>query len=147
MINLHRTVTVTSFDVEATVAVARERPELLAVARLAKDLDRPIDGADVSTQLLGRLPEHVGWRVIERCVDLGILERARWSGPASLSVRGGFALEFGAILIPEEGTWRFYLLEDPLVGSPLVHTSSPRPASFPPPPPRLGPQPAIRSVH
>jgi len=121
MINLHRTVTVTSFDVEATVAVGRERPELLAVARLAKDLDRPIDGADVSTQLLGRLPEQVGWRVVERCVDLGILERSGWGGPASLSRVGDFALEFGTILIPEEGTWRFYLLVDPLVSSQLVH--------------------------
>ena len=42
MIRLTRSISVSSFDVEATVAVGRNRPEFLAVARLAADLGRPI---------------------------------------------------------------------------------------------------------
>jgi hypothetical protein len=30
-------------------------------------------------------------------------------------------LEQGAVLVPEEGVWRFYLVEDALVSTPLVH--------------------------
>lgn len=121
MIQLQRTVSVASFDIEATLAIGRDRPELLAVAQLARDLGRPIRGTDVATQLLGRLPEHVGWRVIDRCLDLGLLARQDDRGPIILSEAGEAALATGSVLIPEEGTWRLFTIEDPLVTVPLVH--------------------------
>ena len=64
MIRLSRSVAISSFDVEATVAVGRDRPEFLAVAQLAADLARPIGARDVLRELLGARPEVLGWRVI-----------------------------------------------------------------------------------
>ncbi len=121
MIHLQRVVEVQAFDLQATIAVARSRPEFLAVARLAADLGRPIGGADVARELLGNLPEAVGWRVLQRAVDLGVLRRGGDRGPAELSDAGLVLLERGEVLVPEEGVWRFFLVADPLVAMPLVH--------------------------
>jgi hypothetical protein len=121
MIRLHRAIHVAAFDVEGTVSFGRERPEFLAVARLAADLEHPLDGEDVSRELLGSLPAHVGWRVIERCLALGLLERKGFQGPAALSDGGRRALEEGQVLVPEEGVWRFYYARDPLLDDGLLH--------------------------
>ncbi len=121
MIRLQRTILVRTFEAEATVAVGRDRPEFLAVARLAADLGHPIGGRDISRELLGNLPEQVGWRVLDRALALGLLEREGLRGPASLSESGRAMLEQGAVLVPEEGVWRFYLVDDPLVAAPLLH--------------------------
>lgn len=121
IIRLHRMVTVTTFETEATLAIGRDRPELLAVAQLAHDLNRPIFGADITEQLLARLPEHIGWRVIDRCLDLGLVTRQEHRGPVTLSDLGREAVRSGQVLIPEEGTWRIYTIADPLITTPLVH--------------------------
>ena len=121
MIRLTRSVVVSSFDAQATVAVGRDRPEFLAVARLAADLGRPIGARDVLRELLGARPEVLGWRVIERCVDLGLLQRAGKDNDAALSEAGRLALEHGEVLVPEEGIWRFFVVDDPLVPGSLVH--------------------------
>lgn len=121
MIRLTRSVAVSSFDAQATVAVGRDRPEFLAVARLAADLARPIGARDVLRELLGARPEVLGWRVIERCVDLGLLERSGKDSDAALSEAGRLALEHGEVLVPEEGIWRFFVIDDPLVPGALVH--------------------------
>jgi hypothetical protein len=121
MIRLQREVTVTTFDVEATVALGRDRPEFLAVARLAADLGGSLDGGDIARELLGGLPQQIGWRVLDRCVALDLLQRATSRGPAELSTTGRGALEKGTVLVPEEGVWRFFLVSDPLVEDPLVH--------------------------
>lgn len=121
MIRLTRFVTVWSFDVEATIAVGRDRPEFLAVARLAADLARPIGARDVLRELLGPRPDVLGWRVIERCVDLGLLERPGNNGEAVLSEAGRLALSHGEVLVPEEGIWRLFMMDDPLVPTALVH--------------------------
>lgn len=124
MIRLTRSVSVSSFDVEATVAVGRDRPEFLAVARLAADLARPIGARDVLRELLGPRPDVLGWRVIERCVDLGLLERVGKSGEAVLSQAGRLALDHGEVLVPEEGVWRFFVVEDPLLPAVLIDVRS-----------------------
>lgn len=121
MIHLTRSVMVSSFDVEAKVALGRDRPEFLAVARLAADLGRPIGAIDVLRELLGPRRELLGWRVIERCVDLGLLVRTGKDGDATLSDSGRLALEHGEVLVPEEGAWRFFVIDDPLVPCALVH--------------------------
>lgn len=121
MIHLQRQVEVFTFDAEATVSVGKDRPEFLAVARLAKDWSRPIDGRIVSRELLGGLPEQVGWRVIDRCVALGLLQRETNRGPASLSGYGEDALRTGQVLVPEEGIWRFYTVDDELIEDSLIH--------------------------
>lgn len=121
MIRLQRTVSINAFDTEATVSVGRDRPEFLAVARLAADLDRPIGARDVLRELLGNRPDVVGWKVIDRCVALGLLEREGFNGPAALSASGRLALEHGAVLVPEEGTWRLYYVDDPLIPEVLIH--------------------------
>jgi hypothetical protein len=121
MIRLTRSVVVSSFDAAATVAVGRDRPEFLAVGRLAADLDRPISARDVLRELLGPRPEVLGWRVIERCVGLGLLERSGQRGDATLSGAGRLALEHGEVLVPEEGVWRFFMIDDPLVPWALIH--------------------------
>lgn len=123
MIQLWRDIAVSSFDAEATIALGRDRPELLTVARLAADAGRPITGRDVARELLGGLPEHVGWRVIDRCVNLGLLVQRGDGGPAAITESGVSALEHGQVLVPEEGAFRFYFVEDPLLPSPLLHVA------------------------
>lgn len=121
MIKLKRSIEVRTFDVEGEVAVSQDRPEFLAVARLAADLDEPIDGAAVTRELLGGLPPQVGWRVIERCLQIGLLERKHTSGPAWLSESGRLMLERNAVLVPQEGAWRLFYLDDPLVPQHVIH--------------------------
>ena len=129
MIQLTRSVAVQTFDAEATIALGRDRPELLAVAQLALDAGRAIVGKDVTRELLGGLPEHVGWLVIDRCVHLGLLVQRANRGPAELSPGGRIALEHGQVLVPEEGVFRFYVAADPLLDSALLHVSPLRSAS------------------
>ncbi len=122
MIRLFRTIPINCFDVEATVAVGRQRPEFLAVAQLAADLKRPISSRDVLRELLGSRPEVLGRRVIERCIALGLLNSTdSRNSEAELSEAGALALEHGEVLVPEEGVWRFYLVDDPLVPNKLLH--------------------------
>lgn len=122
MIRLSRTIPINCFDVEATVAVGRQRPEFLAVAQLAADLKRPISSRDVLRELLGPRPEVLGRRVIERCIALGLLHSTdSRNSEAELSEAGALALEYGEVLVPEEGVWRFYLVDDPLVPNKLLH--------------------------
>lgn len=121
MIRLSRSITISTFDSEATVAVGRDRPEFLAVARLAADLERPLGARDILRELLGNRPEILGWKVIDRCVALRLLEREGNSGPAALSDAGRVALEHGTVLVPEEGLWRFYYVNDPLIPEVLLH--------------------------
>lgn len=121
MIEIGRRIQVKSFEAEATVAVARARPEFLAVAQLAEDTGAPIDGADIARELLGGLPAQVGWRVLERCCDLGLLERGGERGPAGLSAEGRQALAIGQVFVPEESAWRIWWSEDPLLDDPFLH--------------------------
>lgn len=120
MIKLTRSISVTSFDAAATVAVGRNRPESLAVAQLASDLNRPIGVDDVIRELLGPLPPLFSKRVIEHCVSLGLLDKCE-DDTAMLSEAGRIALEHGEILVPEEGIWRFFVVDDPLVPAALIH--------------------------
>lgn len=121
MIRLHRSVSVSTFDAAATVAVGRKRPEFLAVAQLAADLARPITSHDVLQELLGKRSEILGRRVMERCISLGLLEKVDDHGNAALSEAGRLALSHGEVLVPEEGIWRFYLVNDPLIPTTLLH--------------------------
>lgn len=121
MIHLKRKIKVSSFDMAATVARGQARPEFLAVARLAADLNRPIGARDVLRELLGGLPETVGWRVIERSIALGLLEREGCQGAAGLTEMGRNALEYNTVLVPEEATWRFFYTDDPLLPDVLIH--------------------------
>jgi hypothetical protein len=121
MIRLKRAVNVKTYEHQATVALAKERPEFLSLARLAEDLGRPINARDVARELLGGLPEQVCWRVIDRAIAIGLLERDAPRGPANLTESGRLMLEQGKILVPEERVWRFHWLEDPLVEQALIH--------------------------
>ena len=128
MIKLKRKVECKTFDVKATIAVGRDRPEFLAVALLAHDLDRSIDGEDLSGHLFGDIFE-LGERVLERSVSIGLLEWSEESNDswrfarrsAHLSQVGKKAIEQEKILISEEGVWRFYYLDDPLIRDRLIH--------------------------
>lgn len=122
MIRLERPVEVRSFDAHATVAVGRQRPEFLAVARLAADLGRPLDGPTLARELLGGLTG-AGWRVLDRAISLGLLVRDTPQGSARLSEPGALALQAGVVLVPEERLWRFYMLADPLVDEVLIHVA------------------------
>lgn len=120
MIKLSRTITVSSFDVSATVAIGRNKPEYLAIAQLAADLNRPITPDDISMELIGPLPEVLCKRVIERCIALGLLESID-NGAGKLSEAGQLALQYDQVLVPEEGVWRFFVVDDPLVPAVLLH--------------------------
>lgn len=124
MIKLKRTVECKIFDVKATIAVGRDRPEFLAVALLANDLDRPISGEDLSDQLFGDIYE-LGERVLERSVSIGLLKWSEGSAErrrfAHLSQAGKRAIEQEKVLISEEGVWRLYYLDDPLIKDRLIH--------------------------
>ncbi len=123
MIHLWRTIQVQSFDAEATIALGRDRPELLAVARLAADAHRPITGDDIARELLGSLPAYVGQNVLDRCVTLGLLTPSPDGRSAVITERGALGLEHGKVLLAEEGIFRFHYASDPLLPSPLLHVS------------------------
>jgi hypothetical protein len=123
-IQLERSVPVRTFDAHATVGIGAERPEWLAVARLAKDFGGEIRAVQITTELLHGVPTVVGGRVIERCVSLCLLEQTdqeRKAGIARLSGLGEKAVARGQVFVPEERTWRFYFAEDPLLRQPLLH--------------------------
>ncbi|MDA0839839.1 MAG: hypothetical protein O3B01_32420 [Planctomycetota bacterium] len=84
-INLRTKIEVKAFDLSATVAFGSKRPEFLAVAELASCLNRPITGEDVCRELLKGLPEPMGWRAIQRCVQLGILRQPNPRSDATLT--------------------------------------------------------------
>ena len=88
------------------------------------DLDRPISGKDLSDHLFGDIYE-LGERVLERSVSIGLLEWSEGSNDlwrsAHLSQAGKKAIEQEKVLISEEGVWRFYYLDDPLIRDRLIH--------------------------
>lgn len=121
MIQLKRSISVTCFESQATVAVGRQRPEFLAIAQLAADLGRPISAQDLHQELLRKCPETMVRRVLKRSLDLGLLESVEQEGYAQLSSAGEQALQVGQVLVPEEGVWRFYLANDLLLPHRLLH--------------------------
>lgn len=121
MIQLKRSISVKCFESQATVAVGRQRPEFLAIAQLAADFGRPINAQDIHHELLRNCPETMGRLVLKRSVDLGLLEDVEQEGYAQLSSAGKQALQVGQVLVPEEGVWRFYLTNDPLMPHHLLH--------------------------
>ena len=121
MIRLQRNIDIQSFDLEATVAVAAHRPEYLAVLQLAADLQRPLDAGTIHRELFGDLPDSLGRIVLDRCILLGLFDREKRGAPAHLTDAGRAALDRGDILIEEEGLWRVYYLDDPLLGRRLMH--------------------------
>lgn len=100
MVKLNRTVECKTLDVKATIAIGRDRPEFLAVALLANDLDRPISGEDLSEHLFGDMYE-LGERVLDRSVSIGLLDWSEESGFAYLSQAGKKAIEQEKVLISE----------------------------------------------
>lgn len=123
-IQLQRTIRVHTFDAPATIAIGRNRPEWLAVARLTKDFGGEISAPQIAVELLNGVPQLVGNRVIERCVALGLLAQSpeeRNAGVARLSKLGEEALASDQVFVPEERNWRFYLADDPLLEQPLLH--------------------------
>lgn len=120
-IRLSRSIVVRTFDAQGTIAVARSRPEWLAVAQLAKDLGGEITPEQIATELLGNLPEQVGKRVMDRCVAMGLLTREKGDESAGISELGQESLREGRVFVPEERLWRVYYVDDPLVSCPLLH--------------------------
>lgn len=120
-IKLERTVTVHTFDTEATVAIARERPEWLAVAKLAQDFGGEITPEAVTRELLAGVHPAVGQRAIQRCIALGLLEWKQDTGTACLSALGRVSLEQGRVFVSETRCWRFYYVDDPLIEQGLLH--------------------------
>lgn len=119
MIRLKRFLGVSSFDVQATVALGRHRPEFLAVAQLAAGLDRSIRAADVLQELIGPRAEILGQRIIERCIALRLLEQQ--GSETVLSEAGRIALTHKEVLVPHEGLWRFFFVDDPLLPGSVIH--------------------------
>lgn len=120
MIRLQRTVTIESFEVEGTIARSHDRPELLAVARLAADCPGGLTPALMARELFGGQAT-LCKAVIDRCVKLGMLDRRHPNAPAILSTRGHEMLTLGQVRVPEERTWRIYYVSDPLLESAIVH--------------------------
>ncbi len=63
----------------------------------------------------------MGRQVLKRCIDLGLLESLGQGDYAQLSWAGEQALAAGQVLVPEEGVWRFYTVDDPLISQHLLH--------------------------
>jgi hypothetical protein len=122
MIRLHRNVNILSYDVEGTVARAQDRPELLAVARLALDNPGGLTPELLAADLIGSQPV-LCRRILDRCVKLGLLERPRPQDRARLSELGREMLQRGQVLVPEQGTWRIYFVDDLLIDAAVVHVA------------------------
>lgn len=118
-IHLKRTISVHTFDTQATVAIARHRPEWLAVVRLAKDFGGEVTADQISHELLAGLP--VGQKVIQRCDALGLLQANPDKSSARITPLGESSLERDQVFVPEQRLWRFYYAADPLLRQPLLH--------------------------
>jgi hypothetical protein len=119
MIHLKREVEIKTFEVSGTIAVGEKRPEFLAVARLADDLNKPLDADTLLRELLGPVPKQAANLVMDRCLALGLLEGKRRS--ATLSDNGRQALEKEKILVPQEGEWRIWYVNDRLIDEAILH--------------------------
>ncbi|WP_417783834.1 hypothetical protein [Terasakiella pusilla] len=119
MINLSRTLQVQCIDVSATVAVEQDRPEFLAIVQLAKDCGGELTSHQLQQELLLPLPEQACRLALIRCVALNLLDENGAS--AKLTELGSEALERGTVLVPKQGIWRFYLIDDPLIPYPVIH--------------------------
>lgn len=127
MIQLQRTIEIQAYDVEGTIARSQQRPELLAVARLAHDSPGGLTPEILANELIGSQPV-LCRRILDRCVSLGLLERTHGRGPAHISELGATMLNRGEIWIPEQGAWRVYFTDDPLIDVAVIHVA-PCPAS------------------
>ncbi|WP_052548151.1 hypothetical protein [Enhygromyxa salina] len=109
-----------SFELEGSIARSHDRPELLAIARLAADAPAGLTGDLLARELFGSQPA-LCKAVIERCVKIGLLERRSYKAPAQLTFRGHQMLASGQIRLPEDRTWRVYYVDDPLLDANIVH--------------------------
>lgn len=116
MIKLQRTITVESFEVSGVIAIGRDRPELLAIALLARDLERPLTPHDVTRELLGSVSPLIGSKLLSLCQAIGLLDAA-----GALSDAGRSALASNEVMVPEEGAWRVFYTHDPLVVPSVLH--------------------------
>ena len=120
-INLQRPVEVRAWRFQGEVGILQPQPWVVAVAKMAAELDGSVSTEDVSRQLLGgRFPIALG--LIQQCLTLNLLEEYHADGIAKyrLTEFGRRAAERGEVFVPQPGTWTLWVTEDDMLDERLL---------------------------
>jgi hypothetical protein len=106
-----------------------KREDIVAILMLAAENDGQVSPADICTHLIANRPVTVGERIIQRCVELGVLDKHETitqSGEAvaTLTDDGLRAVEKKRVFLPERGLYQILYSDDTLLPSPLLDCKS-----------------------
>jgi hypothetical protein len=120
---LQRSVAVSCWHVKGTISRASKRDDLLPVLKRAEENDGTY-GRDIANHLLGEEigREVIGIRLLAICESLNLLEsRGDKKRPRYyITENGEKALASGEIMVPEDGTWKVWASNDPLLDFPIL---------------------------
>ncbi|MEZ4299110.1 MAG: hypothetical protein R3B70_29445 [Polyangiaceae bacterium] len=115
-VRLERALRLQQWRTSATLAVATKRDWEPAVLKLAQQFPTLTAGIVSDNLLNGR--QGLARRLLDICVDLRLLDSGRDGFRATDA--GRMAAETGIVLVPQRGTWSFYIADDPLLLHPVV---------------------------
>lgn len=117
MLIFTKSVKIEAYQALAEIGVSSQREEILAILKLATELDGHVKASDINTKLLGRPEESPhGQRILMVLESYGLLERtgARENAPYIITQAGYENLSNGQIMVPEEGSYILFTTTDPL---------------------------------
>ncbi len=120
---LKREVKVEVYQVIMQIGRQKQREDILAVLKLAEDLNKPLKPQDICNYLLIDRPESMGEAILLRCKDLDLLD-----DNFNLTEMGRKALRESKIFLKEESCYNLYITRDPIHLDKFLHlkTISPR---------------------
>ncbi|MCR4315433.1 MAG: hypothetical protein NUW37_03680 [Planctomycetes bacterium] len=121
---LQRDIFVNRWRVVATIGFNQNRPELIAILALTKELpDGLVSGRDVSSRLLAGRPESVGDRLLSVCRMMKLIESVpERKGLWSLTPLGERAMMKKEVPVPQRGEFELWTIDDPLFPDAIVRT-------------------------
>ncbi|KXS43919.1 MAG: hypothetical protein AWU59_846 [Methanolobus sp. T82-4] len=141
---LRRDVKTKTFRLLMDIHKSGKREDIIAILMLAAENDGQVGPEDICMHLIANRPVTVGERIIQRCVELGVLEKQNrqktndfmgfFQGTrrlenetipqsivtATLTDEGRRAVEKKRVFLPERGLYQILYSDDPLLPSPLL---------------------------
>jgi hypothetical protein len=122
---LRRNVKTKSFRLLMDIRKSGKREDIVAILMLAAENNEQVSPEDICTHLIANRPITVGERIIQRCVELGVLEKHEATTQSSevvatLTDEGRRAVEKKRVFLPERGLYQIVYSDDTLLPSPLL---------------------------
>ncbi|MHA1285673.1 MAG: hypothetical protein ACTSQP_24490, partial [Promethearchaeota archaeon] len=121
---LKREVKVEVYQVIMQIGRQKQREDILAVLKLAEDLNKPLKPKDICKNLLIDRPESMGEAILLRCKDLDLLD-----DNFNLTEIGRKALRESKIFLKEESCYTLYITRDPIHLDKFLHLKTISPKS------------------